>query len=64
MVKAFLAILIKKRKIIHRTQGLGDGVFQSMPDGPRVFGSETKLKAGTDVVIQLDKDLKINSIPL
>jgi hypothetical protein len=53
------------RKVVHKSQGrgFGSGIAQLLPDGPRQFGKETKLKTGTDIVIQLDKDLYIIANP-
>lgn len=51
------------RKVVHKSWGLRTGVIQAIPDGPRLFGKETKLKAGTDITIQLDKDIKMYIIP-
>jgi hypothetical protein len=49
----------KYRKVVHRSKGFKSGVAQLLPDGPRILGKETKLKAGTDIMIQLDKDFYV-----
>lgn len=45
------------RKMVYKNQGLGAGAIRYMPDGPRRFGKETKLKAGQDLLIQIDEDI-------
>jgi hypothetical protein len=49
------------RKVVHRSEGLGLGAIQMLPDGPRVFGKETKLQAGSEIIIQMDQDFELKN---
>ena len=45
------------KKIMHRSECFGRrGILQMSEYGPRILGSETKIKAGTEMVVILDED--------
>ncbi len=45
------------KKIMHRSECFGRrGILQMSEYGPRILGSETKIKAGTEAVVMMDED--------
>ena len=45
------------KKIMHRSECFGRrGILQLSEYGPRILGSETKIKAGTEMVVIMDED--------
>jgi len=47
------------KKAVHSIAGIGD-VVQYLPAGPRIEGKETELLPGSEWIISLDKELKLN----
>ena len=46
------------KKTMHRSECFGRrGILQLNQYGPRILGSETKIKAGSEMVIMLDEDM-------
>ncbi|MDD3594415.1 MAG: hypothetical protein PHX18_07300 [Candidatus Gastranaerophilales bacterium] len=60
MIGGALSPRIGHKTTMFRVAAFGTrGIMQLQPDGPRVMGQETKIKAGSEILVELDEPLKL-----